>query len=77
MTGSIYDQVKRWYTQNGISTQQFFKDQSTELGLEEMMNDFAYRMLKKEFELDAFGGWLIEKNCPTSVLERFRKARKA
>lgn len=29
-----------------------------------------------EFNLDVFGGWLIEKNCPTSVLNKFREARK-
>lgn len=41
----IYDQVKSWYTKKGISTEQFFRTNSTETGLEEMMNDFAHRHL--------------------------------
>lgn len=31
---------------------------------------------KQDFNLDAFGGWLIEMKAPTSVLEKFREARK-
>ncbi len=31
--------------------------------------------IELDFNLDAFGGWLIEKNCPTSVLQEFKRAR--
>lgn len=35
------------------------------------------RKLKEaHFELEAFGGWLLETRCPTSVLAKFRDAMK-
>jgi len=55
-------------------------------GLDETAPE-TYLKLKKEiaekdaqikqlnYQLDVFGGWLIEVNCPPSVLHKFRKAR--
>lgn len=46
--------------------------------------EFAIRHLEKssnekakelEFNLDAFGGWLIESKAPKVVLDKFREAR--
>jgi hypothetical protein len=48
---NIYKRVKNWYTQKGISTNQFFEGNSTECALEEMVVDFAHRMLTKEDEV--------------------------
>lgn len=44
----IWKEIQNWYTQNGISTGEFFNNNSTEMGREEMIIDFAYRMLEKE-----------------------------
>ena len=50
---NIYDLILKWYSQQGISTEHFFADNSTEIGRDEMLLDFAYRMLKKEGALNA------------------------
>ena len=39
------------------------------------VEDLEDKIKKLDFELDAFGGWLIEKKCPPSVLKEFRKCR--
>lgn len=44
----IFKEIQDWYTRNGISTSQFFDGNSTEMGRDEMLIDFAYRMLQKE-----------------------------
>jgi len=73
----IWKKLQGWYTQNGISTSPFFDGYSTEMARDHMMTDFTERMLEIEESLDAFGGWLIENKAPTSVLSKFREARKS
>ena len=46
------------------------------LAVDKTAYDAQVRKLKDlEHSLDAFGGWLIENNCPKTVLDEFRKAR--
>jgi hypothetical protein len=44
----IWKELQAWYTKHGISTEQFFSGNSTEMGRDEMLMDFAVRMLEKE-----------------------------
>lgn len=46
-----------------------------EVRVKQVLKEAVKEIKELEFQLDAFGGWLIEKKCPTSVLEEFRKAR--
>lgn len=52
MNENIWDSIKRWYSKNGISTEQFFADNSTEMGRDEMLLDFTYRAIKSLPELE-------------------------
>lgn len=49
----IWKELEKWYTQRGISTAEFFNNNSTEMGRDEMIMDFAYRMLKGNFDVSA------------------------
>lgn len=49
----IWEKLQKWYTQRGISTGQFFNDNSTEMGRDEMLMDFASRMLEGNFDVAA------------------------
>lgn len=44
----FWKELQDWYTKKGISTEQFFGGNSTEIGRDEMLIDFATRMLKQE-----------------------------
>lgn len=41
-----YERLQNWYTRKGISTEQFFRDTSTELGRASMEEDFVIRHLQ-------------------------------
>ena len=60
----IWENLKKWYTKNGISTDQFFKDNSTEIGRDEMIHDFVYRMIVKEQGYEKIGDYYIFNNNP-------------
>ena len=48
---------------------------SIDQSVSDKIKDLEGKREKLEFHLDAFGGWLIEKNCSTVVLDQFRRAR--
>ena len=47
---SLYKEIESWYSQKGISLQQF-RDGSTEQYLDEMTHDFMRRMITEQSKL--------------------------
>lgn len=62
MNENIWDSIKKWYVKKGISTDQFFKDNSTECGRDEMLVDFAYRAIALLPELEE-KAWKYDELC--------------
>lgn len=44
----LWKRLHAWYSNKGISTDQFFNGNSTEMGRDEMLIDFAQRMLEEQ-----------------------------
>lgn len=44
----IWERIQAWYRNKGISTARFFDDNSTEIARDEMIMDFASKMLESE-----------------------------
>lgn len=42
---NLWREIENWYSYNGISTAPFFDNNPTEIGREEMLYDFAFRMI--------------------------------
>lgn len=59
---SLWDRLLSWYSKKGISTEQFFGHNSTEMGRDEMLMDFTTRMLDKEMPQGQphFATWYAE-----------------
>lgn len=55
----IWKELERWYCKRGISTAPFFEYNSTEIARDEMLFDFARRMLNKERGYEDFGDYHV------------------
>lgn len=55
----IWKELERWYSKQGLSTAPFFERNSTEVGRDELLFDFAQRMLEKERGYKDFGDYHV------------------